>query len=180
RFDPIPPVVTLVDGRFSIPVVPGAAARASVSFVESTVGAIGGSPAAVVVLYGTGGGSGGIFSAHVVDATGKTVASVNTGDRHPIEMVSINAAGQIGMDVLESGPRDPACCPTQRVHRVYDLRGSVLVRVDVPAPAATGNAGRDGAQHTSVAFEVMLLAILLAGIGVARSLGRVRQRELQQ
>lgn len=56
-------------------------------------------------------------------------ASILLGDRVQINSVEI-ANGQIVVDMVQAGPDDPLCCPTQHVVNTYDLQGDQLVLVN--------------------------------------------------
>lgn len=47
--------------------------------------------------------------------------SVLLGDRVQIGAMSITA-GQVRLETVSRGPRDPACCQSQRGEQAYDLR----------------------------------------------------------
>lgn len=173
----IPSTVTLVDGGFKMPLLPGSASLATVNFDRAVVGTIAGAPAAAVVLYAQGGGSGTDYWIFAVGADGKALVGTSIGDRTPVKTVSIDGAGQIALDMLVHGPGEGFCCATQPEHCVYAVPGNVLTLLaKTPLPAATGNADLANAQHTSMAFEVVLLAMLLGAIGVTRALGRTRRQ----
>ena len=168
-------VAALKDGHFEVAAAPGSSSKATVDLVTATVGTVNGGPAAAVVLASSGGGSGVFFRLYALDATGQVIAKDALGDRIKVQSLTINAVGHIVVELLVHGPNEPLASATLPQHREYFV-GNTLVRVDVPAPSRTRNAGLDGAQHTSVTFELILLAMLLGAIGVTRALGRTRRQ----
>jgi len=79
---------------------------------------------AAVILTWHSGGSGTFKYLMAMRNTGHAPwqqDSVLLGDRVQIRALSI-AAGQVNIETLTTGPRDPACCPTQQVKQAYILR----------------------------------------------------------
>jgi heat shock protein HslJ len=78
---------------------------------------------AVVILAWQSGGSGTFKYLMAMRNTGSAPLQqdgIFLGDRVQISAVSI-AAGQVRLETISSGPRDPACCPSQQVKQVYIL-----------------------------------------------------------
>jgi uncharacterized membrane protein len=124
--------VTLADGRYEgEPFVPGAASRPVITLVPD-VRATGdltgdGTDEAVVVLAHNAGGSGVFMYLAVMSDPGgspRNIATFSLGDRVRVADVAV-VDGRIAAELLEHGPDDAMCCPTQAVHREWRLpRGS--------------------------------------------------------
>lgn len=134
--------VRLVNGRWDgPPIVPGSAMRDMVVLLDSVaVGDLDGQPGeeAVAAVMHSGGGTG-RFLYLVVFGAGSDGQPVQrglglVGDRMDVRDLSIED-GDIQLDVLEAGPADPMCCPTQLARKSYDLRGG---RVGLVASQVTG------------------------------------------
>jgi len=129
--------VTLTDGRwFGEPFVSGGASRPVVTLVDGfrlegdTDGD--GTPEALVLLAESEGGSGTFVHLAIVGRRGRDVSSVATarvGDRVQMRSGAIDA-GRIVLDVLEAGPGDAACCPTEKARRTWQLERDTLREVD--------------------------------------------------
>lgn len=158
----------LANGHFEVAAAPGSASKATADLVTSAIGTINSGPGAAVVLASSGGGSGVFFDLYALDATGQPIAKDSLGDRIQVRSLSINGAGHIVVDLLVHGPNEPLTSATQPERREYFV-GNTLARITAPAPAATGTAGLDGAPHTSVAFEVAALVLMILGASFART-----------
>ncbi len=104
------------------------ASRERVEMDSSALGTFAGRPAAAVVFWESGGGSGVYYSVGLVlEEEGKPVcvASAGLGDRTRILGAKI-VADRIVLDLVCSGPDDPACCPTQHECRTYGWMGKRL------------------------------------------------------
>jgi heat shock protein HslJ/LysM repeat protein len=121
----------LVDGEFSEPAAPGSATMTTVTLQPqyTTYSQLNGQDAAAVVLVTDPGGSGTFFDLHVVvsqDGVPVDVASTPLGDRVQINSISIKD-NQIVVDMVQAGPDDPMCCPSQQVVKTYELQGEQLM-----------------------------------------------------
>lgn len=103
---------------------------------------------AAVLLWVNGGGSGQfIHLAAVIDdrGTARNAATILLGDRVRVQALTI-AGGQIRVDLIVQGPKDPLCCPTQKVVQTYQLQGNQLSQLTqqivgtVPFPSGTSTA----------------------------------------
>jgi len=125
--------VTLAAGRYAgAPYAEGGASRPEVLLWEPSVhfgdldGAAGSE--AVALLSATTGGSG--ETVHVAAFGVRDGALVNlgtapVGDRTRVQSVWLQQ-GKVVMDVVEVGPNDAACCPTQVARKTFGLEGGAL------------------------------------------------------
>jgi heat shock protein HslJ len=128
--------VTLVDGRWQgEPAAPGAASSPSLELWETTflTGDVDSTPGAeAVVLLGASGGGSGDF-VHLAafgfrDGTLVNLGTAPVGDRTQVQNAWLER-GRVVLDVVEAGPGDAACCPTQVARKVYALEGGALRQV---------------------------------------------------
>ncbi len=125
--------VTLAGGRYEgPPYEAGGAARPALMLWEPTVhfGDMDGTDGseAVVLLSSTTGGSGEMVYVAVFgvrDGALKDLGIAQVGDRTKVQSVWLEK-GNIVMDVIEAGPDDPACCPTQVARKTFRLEGGTL------------------------------------------------------
>ena len=117
--------VTLHAGVFRSDTVPGAESIVAIILTKYT--AFGelhpGYPAAAAVLVTTTGGSGVFYTLAVAADSGgviMNIASEPLGDRIKIDSLSIRDY-QIHLAMVEHGPGDPLCCPTQKVMKIFIL-----------------------------------------------------------
>jgi len=125
--------VTLVDGRYEgPPYEAGGASRPALMLWEPTVhfgdvdGAAGSE--AVALLSSTTGGSGEMVYAAafgVRDGALVNLGTAQVGDRTKVQSVWLEK-GKIVMDVVEAGPNDAACCPTQVARKTFAMESGVL------------------------------------------------------
>ena len=120
--------VTLVDGRWEgTPFVEGGASRPSAGLVEDFVltGDVDGDGRedAVVLLWESSGGSGTRSYVAAVGRSGGAVVNLGTslvGDRVQVKTGFI-ADGLITLDLIQAGPGEAACCPTQKAFAGWRL-----------------------------------------------------------
>jgi heat shock protein HslJ len=125
--------VTLANGRHDgPPAAPGAASHSTLVLWEPAVafGDMDGTPGneAVVMLSSSGGGSGEFVHIAVFGMRDGQLANLGTakvGDRVKLRTLWLEK-GKAIMDVVEAGPTDPACCPTQLARKTYVMEGGTL------------------------------------------------------
>lgn len=125
--------VTLANGKYDgPPAAPGAASHPTLMLWEPAVlfGDVDGAPGgeAVAMLSSNSGGSGEIVYLAVFGIRDGTLANLGTtqvGDRTRLQNLWLQA-GRVVMDVVEAGPNDPACCPTQLARKTYAFEGGTL------------------------------------------------------
>jgi heat shock protein HslJ len=128
--------VPLQDGRWEgEPFVPEGAARPSVRLVDRLwrQGDVNGDgrDEAVVLLAESSGGSGSYLYIAAVGRRDDGLVNLGTalvGDRVQVRALRIGA-DQVELDVVQAGPRDAACCPTQKATRAWQLRPEGLVEL---------------------------------------------------
>jgi heat shock protein HslJ len=118
--------VTLAAGKYEgQPVEPGAASRPTAVLWEPTFhtadldGVIGSE--ALAMLSSNAGGSGEFVYLAVFgmrEAALANVATVPVGDRVRLQSLWLER-GKVVMDVIEAGPNDAACCPTQVARKTF-------------------------------------------------------------
>lgn len=125
--------ITLTDGRYEgPPAAPGAASRPTVMLWDSAVvfGDVDVAPGseAVAMLSSNSGGSGELVyvaAFGIRDGKLENLGTAKVGDRTRLQNLWLQG-GKIVMDVVEAGPSDPACCPTQLARKTYALEGGAL------------------------------------------------------
>jgi heat shock protein HslJ len=125
--------VTLTDGKYDgPPVEPGAASHPTLMLWEPAVvfGDVDGAPGseAVAMLSSNSGGSGELVYVAVFgvrDGALKNLGTAQVGDRTKLQNLWLQG-GKVAMDVVEAGPKDPACCPTQLARKTYAFEGGAL------------------------------------------------------
>lgn len=125
--------VTLAGGRYEgPPYQEGGASRPALFLWEPTVrfgdvdGAAGSE--AVALLSSSTGGSGEmvyVAAFGVRDGTLVNLGTAQVGDRTKVQSVWLER-GKLIMDVVEAGPDDPACCPTQVARKTFGMEGGAL------------------------------------------------------
>jgi len=115
------------------PFVDGGAARPTVRLLTGLFGKGDldgdGSEEAVVLLVENSGGSGSfIYMAVLSSRMGEVenIGSAPVGDRVQIRSMTVEG-GDIKLDVVQQGPGDAACCPSQKARRSWVLEGDGLV-----------------------------------------------------
>jgi len=132
----------LTDGAYSEPAAPGSATETKVMLLPdyTTYGQLNGQDVAAVVLVTDPGGSGTFYNLHVMvsgDGQPTEVASTFLGDRLQINSITLKD-NQIVVDMVQAGPDDPMCCPSQAVVKTYELQGDQLVETSSQVAGAQG------------------------------------------
>jgi heat shock protein HslJ len=131
-----PEAVTLAQGRYEGPAfAEGGASRPTVTLLEDAL-AYGdltgdGRADAVVLLAEDSGGSGTfVYLALVAGTAGGPVEGDATllGDRVQVASLMVED-NRVAVGMVQHGPGDPACCPTQEVIKTFESRGGRLVEV---------------------------------------------------
>ncbi len=131
-----PEPVTLTDGAYEgEPFVEGGASRPTVTFIDSPI-AYGdvtgdGQAEAVVLLAENSGGSGTfVYMAVLANQDGRPVNLATTllGDRAQVDSMTVEN-NQVVVDMVQAGPDDPMCCPSQQVIKRFELQGDQLVEL---------------------------------------------------
>jgi heat shock protein HslJ len=125
--------VTLVNGRYEgPPYEAGAAARPELVLWEPTVhfGDLDGAAGSeAVALFGssTSGSGEGVYVAvfGVRDGVLENLGTALVGDRTKVQGVWFEKS-RIVLDVVEAGPDDAACCPTQVARKTFGMDGGAL------------------------------------------------------
>jgi len=145
--------ITLKDGSYeSDPFELGGASRLRVTLSPDRVafGEIDGlaGDEAVALLSVSGGGSGTLVYIAAFQKRGGQLANTGTvlvGDRVTVRALDIVDA-MVRIDVVEAGPGDPMCCPSQVARKIYAFRDTALTLVSsvvtgrlslAPPPAAS-------------------------------------------
>ena len=128
--------VTLVDGVYhGAPAAPGAASHPMLDLWEPAIafgdvdGAAGNE--AVALLGSSAGGSGEMVHVAAFGVRDGVLANLGTaavGDRVRLQNLWLQQ-GRIIMDVVEAGPGDAACCPTQLARKTYAMEDGALQQV---------------------------------------------------
>jgi uncharacterized lipoprotein YbaY/heat shock protein HslJ len=142
--------VTLIDGVYEgEPFVEGGASRPTVTFIETPIayGDINGDGQddAVVLLAENSGGSGTfVYLAALVNQDGQpvNVATTLLGDRVQVQSLGIEN-NQVVVEMVQAGPDDPMCCPSQQVVKTYELQGDQLVETSSQVVSAEAEASSD-------------------------------------
>ena len=85
--------------------------------------------AAVIITDAGGSGTFNDLALFVRRGEWQNADLVPLGDRVRVEALRLTG-GQVIVELIVHGPRDPLCCPTQRVTRRFALKGERLVAVN--------------------------------------------------
>jgi LysM repeat protein/heat shock protein HslJ len=123
---------TLQDGMYSEAAAPGSATQTRVTMTPNLAyGTLNGQQAAAVILVTDLGGSGTFYDLHVMvapDGQPTNPVAAFLGDRIEINSLTIEN-NRIVVDMVQAGPDDPFCCPTQQVVKAFEWQGDQLVEV---------------------------------------------------
>jgi heat shock protein HslJ len=122
----------LVNGEYSEQAAPGSATMTTVRLTDNIAyGQLNNQAVAAVVLVTDPGGSGTFYDLAVVvnqNGTPTNVATTSLGDRVQINSSNVEN-NQIVVDMVQAGPDDPLCCPSQQVLKTFELQGDQPVEV---------------------------------------------------
>jgi heat shock protein HslJ len=134
-----------VDGEYREQAAPGSATETVVKLTDHVAyGELNGQDAAAVVLVTDPGGSGTFYDLAIVMEEGGqpvNVAITLLGDRVQIQALTI-AGNEIIVEMVNQGPEDPMCCPTQQVVQTYALEGNELLQTSNRVLGSTGDQER--------------------------------------
>ena len=126
----------LVGGVYKEPAAPGSASNIVIRLSDSLViGSIGDQTMAALVIVTDPGGSGIFFDLYLArqqENRWSIVDRAHLGDRIRVNKIEVER-GLVGLDLTVHGPRDEACCPTERSTVYYALQNERLVKVSTPA-----------------------------------------------
>ena len=103
---------------------------------------------AVVLLSESSGGSGSYLYVAAVGRRNGSLLNLGTsliGDRVQVRSIRV-AEGQIELDVVQQGPEDAACCPTQKATRTWELRPDGLAEVSSEVTGTASIADLEGSE----------------------------------
>jgi dienelactone hydrolase len=122
--------VKLVDGRYdkSEPVEERFYVIATDSVGFGDFNGDGRKDAAIVIVSGTGGS--GVFEDLALVLSGdekpQVIPGVMLGDRVKVYNITVRE-GEVVVDLVQQGPKDPMCCPTERATRRFAMEAGKLV-----------------------------------------------------
>ncbi len=131
--------IRLRDGRFDgEPFVPGGSSRLQIA-IHDEIAVFAdldgdGANEAIVPLVKQAGGSGTWTYLAVMGTDARNLATVLLGDRAQLIELSTSGA-RIHAELIEHGPNDGMCCPTQRVEREWELTNG---RLEAAEPIEVG------------------------------------------
>jgi heat shock protein HslJ len=151
--------VRLSDGEYvGQPFVAGGAARPRVLLIPrfSLAGDLtgDGNEEAVVLLAESSGGSGTFDYIAVMSRSGNDVVNIGTaalGDRVQIRDASLED-GRVRIDVVQGGPKDAACCPTQKATRSWAIENDQLVEVETEVEGPLSGNDLEGVEWVLVSL----------------------------
>ena len=151
--------VHLTDGEYlGQPFVAGGAARPRVLLIPgfSLSGDMtgDGNEEAVVLLAESSGGSGTFDYVAVMSRSGDDVVNIGTaalGDRVQIRDAGLED-GRVRIDVVQGGPEDAACCPTQKATRTWAITDEQLVEVETEVEGSLSGNDLEGVEWVLVSL----------------------------
>ena len=114
------------------PFAPGVASRTSVLLLAkprlfADLDGVAGEEAVVLLAKSSGGSGSNLYVAVVGEREGRAVniGTALVGDRPQVRSMAIDG-GRIRLNLVQQGPEDAACCPSQLVVRTWSLQGEEL------------------------------------------------------
>lgn len=152
--------VQLVDGRYEgEPFVEGGASRPAAGLAPDfrLTGDLDGdgTEEAVVVLWESSGGSGTFNYVAVAGRRGGTAVNLGTaelGDRVQVRAGRV-VDGTVELDVIQAGPEDAACCPSQTATRRFALGPDGLAEVSSEVTGSVSLATLEGVEWVLTTFD---------------------------
>jgi heat shock protein HslJ len=152
--------VQLVDGRYEgEPFVEGGASRPTVGLVADfrLFGDLDGDGAdeVVVMLWQSSGGSGTFDYIAAVGRRGVEIVNLGTaelGDRVQVRAARV-VDGAVELDVVQAGPDDAACCPSQTATREFALGPNGLAEVSTQVTGTLSLATLEGVEWVLTTFD---------------------------
>jgi heat shock protein HslJ len=152
--------VRLVDGRYEgEPFVAGGAARPTAGLAPDfrLSGDLdgNGTEEAVVLLWESSGGSGTFNYVAVAGRRGGEIVNLGTaeiGDRVQVRAARV-VDGSVELDVVQVGPDDAACCPSQTATRTWVLAADGLTEVSTEVTGTLSLATLEGAEWVLAMFD---------------------------
>lgn len=138
--------VKLSRGEYRRPAAPGSAEETVVKLTDRRVfGEVNGREIGAAVLYTRTGGTGTFYDLVLVVRKAEgwvNTDSVSLGDRVKVQDVTLEN-GRLVVSMTAHGPKDPMCCPTDKVVKRFVVRNDLLVPVpgeagEVPSSALVG------------------------------------------
>lgn len=127
--------VTLSDGEYRMPAVPGSASEIFVKLTDHRVfGELDGDEIGAVILTSSSGGSGTFFELALLTKADKGWENTDTvliGDRVKIYSVAIQE-NSIVVSMTTHGPGDPMCCPTLEATKTFKVQENRFVAANEP------------------------------------------------
>ena len=151
------------DGVFiGPPIAPGSATRVTATLTDFvTEGELDGEATTAAILVVNSGGTGSFYDLVALQGTlenPSVLTDAPLGDRVEINSLTIED-NQIVVDMINQGPDDAMCCPTQNVIRTYALQDGELVQTSeevVGSQAATsGEAQADASPVEGVTWQAV-------------------------
>lgn len=154
------PEIKLAGGRWEgLPVAPDGSSRPSATLVRDFLLAgdlDGDGTSESVVLLSTSSGGSGTFH-YVAVLSGRTGEVANTGTAALGDRVAVMRARladrRIELDVVQTGPGDAKCCPSEKATRVFALDGDALKQVSSMVTGKLSLADLGGAEWILTGFD---------------------------
>jgi heat shock protein HslJ len=154
------PEITLANGRWEgRPAAEGGSSRATATLVRDFLlaGDVDGDGASeAVVLLATSSGGSGTFN-HVAILSGRSGQVANVGTAALGDRVAVMRARlldrKIELQVVQAGPEDARCCPSEKATRVFALDGDALAEVSATVTGQLSLADLGGVEWVLIGFD---------------------------
>jgi len=122
--------VILIHGEYRAPAAPGASSEIIIKLTDKRAfGTLNGKDVGVVIFTTSTGGSGTFYELALLSRNKDGWINTDVvllGDREKVEAIAL-VADRIDIQMLVHGPKDPQCCPTQKVTKRFAIQGERLV-----------------------------------------------------